>query len=56
MSNIDQSRAYIELKQVIRKIRMEFGEDAAWNIVEMAVVANLCSIINSSPKKENEHA
>lgn len=56
MSNIDQSRAYIDLKDKIKSIREEFGEDAAWRIVEMAVVANLYTTFEIKQKKEIDHA
>ena len=41
MSSIDQSRAYLALREQITAVRREFGEDTAWHVVEQAVVANL---------------
>lgn len=57
MSTVDQARAYLALKSEIAAVRQEFGEDTAWHIVEMAVVANLCEIFNTTQsKKEPDHA
>ena len=41
MSTIDQSRAYLALREQITAVRREFGEDTAWHVVEQAIVANL---------------
>lgn len=41
MSSIDQSRAYLALREQITAIRREFGEDMAWRIVAQAVQANI---------------
>ena len=41
MSSIDQSRAYLALREQITQVRREFGEDTAWHIVEQAIVANI---------------
>lgn len=43
MSSIDQSRAYLSLREQITQIRNEFGEATAWRIVEQAVIANMHS-------------
>jgi hypothetical protein len=41
MSTVDQSRAYLSLREQITQLRQEFGEDTAWWIVESAVRANI---------------
>ena len=41
MSSIDQSRAYLALREQITQVRREFGEDTAWHIVEQAVRSNM---------------
>ena len=43
MSSIDQSRAYLSLREQITQIRNEFGEATAWRIVEQAVIVNMHS-------------
>jgi len=47
MSSIDQSRAYLALREQITQVRREFGEDTAWHIVEQAVVANIALAMKS---------
>jgi len=41
MSNVDRSRAYLALRELIAQVREEFGDEQAWILVEMAVIANL---------------
>jgi hypothetical protein len=41
MSQIDQARAYLSLRERMAQIRAEFGQDQGWQIIEQAVVANI---------------
>lgn len=60
MSSIDQSRAYLALREQITAVRREFGEDTGWRIVEQAVTANLNQALHETIKsktfQEKSHA
>jgi len=60
MSSIDQSRAYLALREQITAVRREFGEDTGWRIVEQAVTANLNQLLHehqhSTHTREKNHA
>ena len=60
MSSIDQSRAYLALREQITAVRREFGEDIGWRIVEQAVTANLNQLLHerqqSTHTQEKNHA
>lgn len=60
MSSIDQSRAYLALREQITAVRREFGEDTGWRIVQQAVTANLNQVLHerqqSTHTQEKNHA
>jgi GAF domain-containing protein len=60
MSSIDQSRAYLALREQITAVRREFGEDTGWRIVEQAVTANLNQLLHEGQQcthtREKNHA